>query len=224
MTRKASTIATGIDNEHDPAYWQNTGEHTPSLCFKHEGWYRNGHGSGDGKTWTMAAFDPAWDFGDHWELLVVKAGTERIVTVHPVVGQAYPAPDGKDISHVIVCKGQGEVPVETTIPVDTTHPEQPTTTQAQATTTSPPATTVLVPPSTIATATTPAPAVDIGITVCTDQPALCLATATTAQVTGTAQLPETATSSTVPLGIIAAVLLALGTTLVLVRRPRRVTS
>jgi LPXTG-motif cell wall-anchored protein len=87
----------------------------------------------------------------------------------------------------------------------------PTTTTPSPAPTAPPevteSTTALAPPSTIATA------IDMDVDPCVTSATGCT---TTVAVTG--RLPETATSSTVPMSLTAAVLLAVGTSLVLVKR------
>jgi hypothetical protein len=88
-----------------------------------------------------------------------------------------------------------------------------TTTAAPTTSEAPTESTALVPPSTIATIT---PQIDMDVDPCVTSTGC----TTTTAVTG--RLPETATSSTVPASLTAAALLAVGTTLVLIKR--RVTS
>lgn len=100
-------------------YWQDKGEH-PSICFKHEGgWYNGPHGVGNGKSFLLAPHDQNTMDGDHWELIVINAGGVDIVTYHPASGVAYAAYDNKDISHIIICKGDGSQVVATTLAVTT---------------------------------------------------------------------------------------------------------
>ncbi len=117
---------------NDAEYWETQFEH-PAKCYKHEIGESTPHGAitDDGYTVTLNPFDQNW-WGDHWEALIVKAGSgegSNLVTHHPSAGVAYPAPDGKEVSHWIVCKG--ETPVTTTTEEETT-----TSTTEQQTTTS----------------------------------------------------------------------------------------
>lgn len=97
-----TTFAT---DENQASFWNNKGAHT-AQCFKHEanshGNSSNAHGSSNGSTVTLNTFDQSWP-GDHWELLVVKAGPGRNVYQHPSAGVAYSAPDNKKVSH---CTGR----------------------------------------------------------------------------------------------------------------------
>jgi len=230
--------ATAAENQNDPAYWNNQGEH-PAVCFKHEGgWHRSDHGYGDGTTFTLGAYQDGWD-GDHWELLVVKAGPGRIVTQHPTPGVAYTAPDGKDISHVIVCKGSGVPEVEDTTTtvtevvnvVDTTLPEADEGEPFNTTTTTPTVDTMMPPvPSpgvrlpcalpiytgtewVCPTATTPPAAVlDLSVTAVGEPPVPVTEAAPAA-------LPATGSGTWFAVAV-ASLLLAAGAALTYVRRPR----
>ena len=88
------------------SYWEDFGPHDDAICYKHEGTNGGGHGSvtNGGKTVVLNPYGADWP-GDHWELLVVKAGNWDAVTIHPVAGVEYAAPDYKEVSHWIVCKG-----------------------------------------------------------------------------------------------------------------------
>lgn len=86
-------------------------------CYKHEGTGVTEHGTATAKTVTLKTFGDDW-FGDGYVLLVVKAGTDNLVTYQPTAATAYPAPDGKDISHWIVCKGDSPTVTTTTAPLE----------------------------------------------------------------------------------------------------------
>lgn len=108
----------------------------PRVCFKHEangGASTSDHGSSTGSTVTLNTFNPDWP-GDHWEALIIKAGTKNNVYIHPTAGVAYGAPEGKTVSHWIVCKGTGPV-TTTTVDDETTTTAGDTTTTAGDTTT-----------------------------------------------------------------------------------------
>lgn len=78
----------------------------------------NAHGylTEDGKSVVLNQYGATWP-GDHWEVLVVKAGSSggddgygNMIYEHPTAGVPYGAPDGKDVSHWIVCKGEDPEP------------------------------------------------------------------------------------------------------------------
>ena len=98
------TLLPNSSDSNKADYWEDYGP-DQAICYKHEG---NGgeHGTvtNDGKTVVLNTFNQDWP-GDHWELLVVKAGNWDAVTVHPQAGVEYAAYDFKDVSHWIVCKG-----------------------------------------------------------------------------------------------------------------------
>jgi hypothetical protein len=96
----AVTYPTG-SSANQPSNWEGVFEH-PAQCYKHSGNSAHGFYVGE-KTYFLNPFQQAWP-GDHWEAIIVKAGTANFVTVHPQPG-LYSAGNGKDISHVIVCKG-----------------------------------------------------------------------------------------------------------------------
>ena len=121
---QAAVLTTGVgvigelypasSDANKPSYWEDFGPHKDAVCYKHEG---NGgeHGSvtNDGKTVVLGEYGANWP-GDHWELLIVKAGNWDAVTVHPEAGVEYAAFDNKAVSHWIVCKGttpEGSEPV-----------------------------------------------------------------------------------------------------------------
>jgi len=94
---------------------------TEAQCYKHEGVGVTEHGTATVKTVTLKTFGDDW-FGTGYALLVVKAGTENTVTYRPTAGTAYTAPEGKDVSHWIVCKGDFPTVTTTTAPPTTTTP------------------------------------------------------------------------------------------------------
>jgi hypothetical protein len=144
------------------SYWENYGPH-PAQCFKHD--FSVGsvaHGSSNGTSVTLNPFDPSWP-GDHWELLVIKGGSDQNgggdnVIVHPSAGVAYFPPLNPQsgttfgVSHWIVCKGTTPQTTTTTT-TTTTLPEDTTTTTVPDTTTTIPevATTTTQPPVTTTT-------------------------------------------------------------------------
>jgi len=99
---------------NNPSYWEDYGPHDDAMCYKHEandqGISSSDHGSSDGKTVTLNTFQDSWP-GDHWELLIIKGGSEfNNVIVHPEAGVAYASPNNAagnqaNVSHWIVCKG-----------------------------------------------------------------------------------------------------------------------
>ncbi|MFE5407343.1 hypothetical protein [Microbacterium sp. NPDC056569] len=104
-----------------PGYWEKLTEHT-SACYKVDGPWSSSHGtiSSDKKTITLKPYQAGW-WGDHWELLIIKAGTTNNVIKHPQAGVAYASPANNggnqaDVSHWIVCKGKTP---------DTPQPEKP---------------------------------------------------------------------------------------------------
>ena len=115
---QAGSVNAASSNPNDAAYWEARAGHD-AKCYKHDPATNGGsHGylTDDGKAVTLNPFDPSWP-GDHWELLVVKSGSNDIghgpgnaVYVHPQAGIPYfgPANGSGDIgavSHWIVCKG-----------------------------------------------------------------------------------------------------------------------
>ena len=126
-------------NGNDPvlnqaSYWENLFEQRTGLeawCYKHHDSHR--HGVMAGSTVTLDTYGAHWP-GDGWGLLVVKAATERTVVWNPSPHVAYQTPDGKDVSHWIVCKASSAITTTTTTAPTTTVP--PTTTQPPAPTTS----------------------------------------------------------------------------------------
>ncbi len=98
--------------------------------------------------------------GTTWTLLVLKAGLDNFEISNPVVGQAYSHPNGKEISHAIICFEE-EVPTSTTTTTtteppgstttSTTTPRETTTTTSTTTTIPNSTTTTTVPPSSTTT-------------------------------------------------------------------------
>ncbi|MGX5772943.1 hypothetical protein ACWKWN_19570 [Microbacterium trichothecenolyticum] len=96
---------------NDAGYWENQTEHE-SKCYKVDAPESSSHGtiSADKKTITLKPYEEDW-WGDHWELLVIKAGNTNNVINHPEAGVAYASPENgggnqADVSHWIVCKGE----------------------------------------------------------------------------------------------------------------------
>lgn len=117
LAGNVSAYPSGSAANH-PGNWNNQFDH-PAQCYKHEGNSAHGSFSRSDKFFTLAAFNQAWP-GDHWEALIIKAGTVNDVFVHPTAGVLYSAVSGKGISHVIVCKGTTPDPTPT--PTPTTEP------------------------------------------------------------------------------------------------------
>jgi hypothetical protein len=96
--------ADGMNQVED---WVDFTDHE-ATCYSGGG--SHGTVTDNGLTVTLKPFDENWD-GDHWELLVIKAGNLwNNVIVHPTAGVAYASPPNKagnqaEVSHWIVCKG-----------------------------------------------------------------------------------------------------------------------
>lgn len=113
----AGTIGVIVDEQdstsktNDPGHWQALTDHE-SRCFSHTGDSEHGSVTNGGLTVTLNTFNDAAWWGDHWELLVVKGGSETInVIKHPTAGVAYASPVNSGgqqsaVSHWIVCKGK----------------------------------------------------------------------------------------------------------------------
>jgi hypothetical protein len=93
------------------AYWEDLYAEHDADCYKVDGPKSSGHGtiSDDKKTITLKPFQDSWN-GDHWEVLVIKAGDTNAVFEHPDAGIAYASPTNPggnqaEVSHWIVCKG-----------------------------------------------------------------------------------------------------------------------
>ena len=107
----------GVEGSMEPAtsaanstkYWEDLYADHNAECYKSEGNTEHGKLTDKKKTVTLNPFNQAWP-GDHWEVLVVKAGNTNNVIHHPAAGVAYASPlnsGGKqaEVSHWIVCKG-----------------------------------------------------------------------------------------------------------------------
>jgi hypothetical protein len=110
---KTGQLVEWVPKSNDVGYWEKQYAAHDAVCYKVDGANSSGHGtvSADGKTVTLKPFDQSWP-GDHWELLVIKAGNLwNNVIVHPEAGVAYASPENNGgqqavISHWIVCKGE----------------------------------------------------------------------------------------------------------------------
>ncbi|KAF2414776.1 hypothetical protein B1729_02800 [Microbacterium sp. B35-04] len=98
-------------------YWEDLYADHSAVCYKVEGANSSAHGtvSENKLTVTLKPFDPAWGADRHWELLVIKAGSDsNFVVRHPVAGVAYASPSNgnndAEVSHWIVCKGTAPKP------------------------------------------------------------------------------------------------------------------
>ena len=181
---------------------------------------------------------PAPPAGYQWTLLVIKAGStgrsvvnENFVVQSPVVGKAYSHPEKDSISHVILCKKQNQTTTTTTTQPEeetTTTTTPPTSTVPETTvpeTTQPPVTTVPVttePPATTQPPVTTVPATTVPeVTTTVPAPTVPPSVAPTSIVATTTppvtDLPATGGGTT--LGLLALILIAAGTTLLIVRRP-----
>lgn len=94
---------------NSPEYWEARYAAHKADCYKAEGSTSHGKLTDGDKTVTLNPFQDSWP-GDHWEVLVVKAGNTNYVNVHPQAGVAYASPMNNggqqaDVSHWIVCKG-----------------------------------------------------------------------------------------------------------------------
>ncbi|QIG38592.1 hypothetical protein G5T42_03070 [Microbacterium sp. 4R-513] len=104
------TLVEWTPDSNHPEYWEALYAAHNATCYSSEGDTSHGSITDDGKTVTLNAFDQSWP-GDHWELLVVKGGSDwNNVIVHPVAGVAYASPENNGgqqsaVSHWIVCKG-----------------------------------------------------------------------------------------------------------------------
>lgn len=118
---EVGTMIDSTPEANSPKYWENL--YPGTDCYNHdfsEG--NNAHGSltDGGKTVTLNEFDDSWP-GDHWALLVIKAGNTNNVVENPKAGVAYASPltpNGKNqatVSHWIVCKGTTPPTTEPTV-------------------------------------------------------------------------------------------------------------
>ena len=95
-------------------YWEKRYAEHGAVCYNSERSSSHGELTDGNKTVTLYPYQDSWP-GDHWEVLVVKAGNTNNVIHHPVAGVAYASPlneGGKqaEVSHWIVCKGTTPVP------------------------------------------------------------------------------------------------------------------
>ncbi|WP_203582288.1 hypothetical protein [Microbacterium hibisci] len=112
-------------------YWEELYKAHKADCYKVEGAKSSDHGtvSPDEKSITLKEFNQSWP-GDHWEVLVIKAGSaDQTVIEHPQAGVPYASPINNggqqaEISHWIVCKGENPKtePVVVTPTLDWTPP------------------------------------------------------------------------------------------------------
>ncbi|WP_341994213.1 hypothetical protein MRBLWH7_002098 [Microbacterium sp. LWH7-1.2] len=81
------------------------------ACYSSEASTDHGRITDGGKTVTLNEYSPSWP-GDHWEVLVIKAGNDwNSVIENPQAGVAYASPPNSagnqaNVSHWIVCKGK----------------------------------------------------------------------------------------------------------------------
>lgn len=120
-----STSASANDGPNQAGYWKAKYPNAVE-CYKYDansqGQTANGHGVSSGNTVTLAQYGADWP-GDRWEVLIVKAGNTdtgsgpgNVVYNLPTAGTPYAAPEGKTVSHWIVCKGQTPNPPKTIVP------------------------------------------------------------------------------------------------------------
>ena len=155
-----ATILAGTataDPLNDPDYWVTYFEGA-SHCVKHETPSDTPHGYETEAGVILNPIQPEW--GAAWVGLVIKAGTERTIVADPVAGVEYPSPEGREVSHWIVCKAAEPPPTTTTTSTTaapTTTTTLPPTTTSTSTTTQPPVTTTTTEPPTTTTVTTVPP-------------------------------------------------------------------
>lgn len=130
------SLAAVESDENDPAYWGD-------ACTKIDA-YEGGN---------------TWESPDGYTLVVLKHGTTNSVYENVEKGAVLTTPDGKDISHLIVCRNS-TASTTTTVPPSTTTTSQtgpstsaPTTTTTPTPTSWPPAPTTTVPPTSSSTTT-----------------------------------------------------------------------
>lgn len=210
------TGAVLADNSNSASYWEGQTEH-PSTCYKHDSpTSSNEHGSSNGSSVTLNPFNPNWP-GDHWEMLVVKGGSEQngggdAVYSHPSAGIQYTAPINPQtgypfgVSHWIVCKGTTPTTTTTTTTSTTEVPPSSTTTTTVAPTTTSTSTTSSVAPTTTVpeTTTTGSPTTSLPPTTSTSVPGSSSTSSTVPQpttstsLTPTTVLPTTSVALTTP--------------------------
>lgn len=168
-----STVASAVDDPYDPNYWEAQLPHEAD-CFGHGATSQTPHGSVNGNIATLGAFQDAWE-QDHWEAIIVGAGGQFKLYLHPTAGVGYTAPlvgeTAPAIDKWFACKGYDPEVVDTTAP--TTPTTLATTTTAAIvveTTTTTAATSVSTAATT--TTTTDAPQIGLGSAVPTTTPGL----------------------------------------------------
>lgn len=127
---------------YDGGYWEAQLAN-PAHCFAHKGGEATPHGVVTGNVVTLAAFEPSWvtPTQNHWEAIIVGAGGNFKLYVHPSGGTGYTAPlvgeTAPEIDYWFACKGDDpDAEVTTTTATATTVPEA-TTTSLSTTTTVP---------------------------------------------------------------------------------------
>ncbi|HEX5859999.1 MAG TPA: hypothetical protein VFY91_17960 [Microbacterium sp.] len=109
--------------QNSPEYWEEEYAAHGAVCYSHQGAEGSEHGTitNGGLTVTLKPYQQSW-YGDHWEVLVIKAGNTNNVTQHPQAGVAYASPVNSGnqqavVSHWIICKGDyPEVPPKAVVP------------------------------------------------------------------------------------------------------------
>ncbi|MDQ7878277.1 hypothetical protein Q9R08_09865 [Microbacterium sp. QXD-8] len=110
---KGELVPWNEDTNHTD-YWKQKYPDAVS-CYSSDGDTDHGRITGGGKTVTLNEYSPSWP-GDHWEVLVIKAGNLwNSVIENPDAGVAYASPPNNSgqqasVSHWIVCKGKTTVP------------------------------------------------------------------------------------------------------------------
>ncbi len=113
---------------NQPGYWEDLYPNAVA-CYKYGANDSNAHGSSDGEAVTLNPYKDSWP-GDHWEVLIVKGGSEgedgagNAIYEHPQAGVKYYPPKNSgdqlaEVSHWIVCKGEDpqEEPDEASVDV-----------------------------------------------------------------------------------------------------------
>ena len=129
-------------------------------------------------------FGPSWTADQAYTRVTIKAGTERFTWNNVQQGDVLTVPNGKDISHVVMCNEQKQPVPSTTVP------STPTSTVPKVTTTVPEVTSTTAPITTTSTSSPPADTPPSSSTPTTSLP-----TSTTPSTTSTTQ-PTTTTPPT----------------------------
>lgn len=96
-------------DKNTTSYWE--GRFPGSQCYKDS----HGQKTDGGKTFTLPTFNQNW-YGDRWEALILKGGSESVnVVTLPQAGVAYASPinsggQQSDVSWSIACKGVTPLP------------------------------------------------------------------------------------------------------------------